>query len=141
MSTHLTYEHSSLFFRTLSANGIFSVTSGFIMLAMSGSLSSFLGLSDHRWLLGLGGILLVFGGALLLRARSRCVTRVEAIAISAMDLGWVVASIVLIVALPGLFTSSGMIAILAVAAVVLAFFELQAFALWKTRAQSPARRC
>ena len=103
------------------------------MIVMSRPLATFLGLPDPRWLPGLGGVLLVFGVGLLVRARGRSVARAEAIAISAMDLGWVVGSVILIVALPGLFTSTGMIVVLAVAAVVLGFFELQAYALWKTR--------
>ena len=134
MTGNVTYQDSRLLFRTLLANGSFSLLSGFAMLAFSGPIARLIGIADSRWLLGIGIGLLGFGGSLLVHAYRKRVRRAEAIAISLMDLGWVIGSIVLVLAAPELFSSAGVVAVLAVAAIVFVFFELQAYALWKLRA-------
>ena len=48
--------------------------------------------------------------------------------------GAVVGSVALVLAVPGLFSAPGVAAVLAVASIVLTFFDLQVYALWKTRA-------
>ncbi len=131
MQKQLTTQDSSLLFRAFTANGAFSITSGTAMLMFSSAIASFIGLQDTRWVVGLGAILVLFGSSLLAHAYRQRVKRAEAIAISAMDLGWVVASVILVVAKPEWFSGDGIVAILVVAAIVLIFFEMQAYALWK----------
>lgn len=133
MTNLVTYADSRLLFRTLLANGGFSAISGVAMLALSGPIAALIGLPDARWISGLGVGLIAFGGSLLIHGLRKKVGRAEAIAISVMDLGWVIGSVVLLLLWPELFTSAGVVVILAVAAIVLVFFELQAYALWKTR--------
>lgn len=133
MSVQVTASESKLLFRALAANGTFSTLSGIIMLSFPTSLANLTGIPDKRWLVAIGAGLVIFGGSLLLHAYRKQIRRAEAIAISAMDLFWVLGSVALVYAAPELFTRSGVIGILTVAAIVLGFFELQAYALWKLR--------
>ena len=133
MNSHIHYDDSRLLFRALLANGVFSSLSGLIMLLAAGPVAQMIGIAEPAWLRGLGAVLLVFGGSLLLHVYRRKVRRVEAVAISAMDLGWVIGSALLLLLVPELFSATGVVAVLVVAAIVFAFFELQAYALWKAR--------
>ena len=133
METNVTYEQSRLLFRTLTANGLFSTVSGLVMLVFSSPVAAYLGLPDARWLFWLGIVLIGFGGAVLFHGYRKRVRRAEAIAISALDLGWVLGSALILLLAPGLFTTAGIVAVLVVAAIVLTFFELQVYALWQTR--------
>ncbi len=45
-----------------------------------------------------------------------------------------VGSVALVLAVPGLFSAPGVATVLGVASIVLMFFDLQVYALWKTRA-------
>jgi len=134
MAHHVTSKESKLLFRALGANGTFSLASGIALVGRSDAISMIIGLANERWLVGLGVMLILFGASLLVHAYRKRVRRAEAIAISAMDLAWVVGSIVLVTAMPELFSSTGIVVVLSVAAVVALFFELQAIALWRTRA-------
>jgi hypothetical protein len=133
MGTHDTATDSKLLFTALAANGTFSALCGIIMLSFPAALATFIGIPDQRWLTAIGAGLALFGASLLLHAYRKQVRRAEAIAISAMDLAWVLGSVVLLYVAPDWFTRSGVIAILTVAGIVLALFELQAYALWKTK--------
>lgn len=132
MSRQITGNQSRLLFRTLLANGIFSATSGLILLLFSGPVAARIGLAEPAWLVGTGLVLLLFGARLVRIGQAGSVQRMEAIAISAMDLGWVVGTVALALAIPGLFNTTGVWAVIAIAAVVLMFFDFQAYALWKT---------
>ena len=134
MSATVTAQESKLLFRAFFANGLFSLVSGTVMLLFKTPVATFLGLQQPMVLTGLGAVLVLFGASLLFHAYRRRVSRTEAIAISAMDLGWVVGSILLVLFVPGLFSAAGISAVLVVAAIVFIFFELQTWALWKTRA-------
>ena len=133
MSTHVTAKESTLLFQALAANGIFSLVSGVALVSLSGTIALVVGVADKRWLTGLGIVLVLFGASLLVHAYRKRVRRAEAIVISAMDLGWVVGSIVLVSVAPELFSTTGIIVVLSVAAFVGLFFELQVIALWRTR--------
>ena len=61
--------------------------------------------------------------------------RTDAIIISAMDFGWVIGSIALVFGVPGMFSVPGVVTVLGVSFIVFTFFELQVYALWKTRGQ------
>ncbi len=134
MKDKFTTNDSRLLFIALTANGVFSTLSGLTMLLFSGALANLIGLSEPRILLGLGVGLLLFGGSLLLHRYRNSVRKSEAYIISLMDLFWVIGSIVLVVVAPSIFSSAGIVVVLAVAAVVLTFFEMQALALWRMRA-------
>lgn len=131
MSEQLTSTDSGLLFKALGANGLFSLASGLVMTLGAQPIAGFLGVGNHFWVLGLGIMLIGFGLSLLLHYRRQRVSRAEAVAISVMDLGWVIGSAALVLLAPDLFSREGIIAVVAVAAVVLIFFELQALALWR----------
>lgn len=133
MSGNITGTQSRLLFGAMLANGVFSAVSGLIMLLFSGPIASRIGLAEPAWLIGTGVVLLLFGARLIRLGRSGSVQRSEAIAISAMDLAWVVGTVALALAVPGLFNVTGVWVVIAIAAVVLTFFDCQAYALWKTR--------
>ena len=124
---------SSLLFRVLLANALFSGISGLILLFAAGAVSRLIGFENPQLLMALGAGLLVFSFLLARHVRRQRIGRTEAIAISIMDLGWVLASAGLLLLYPDLFSPAGVVAIIAVAVIVLVFFELQALALWKTR--------
>jgi hypothetical protein len=131
MGKQLTFGDSRLLFRALGANGLFSLTCGLIMVVAAGPVSAFIGLENVYWTLGLGVMLVLFGASLLLHFRRKKVSRIEAVAISVMDLGWVIGSAVLVLLAPELLSRAGLLAVIAVAVIVLLFFELQALALWR----------
>jgi len=131
MANQITAGDTKLLFNALGANGVFSGVSGLIMVLASGAITEFLGLTDPRFILELGFMLVAFGGLLVFYYRRKRIHRATAIAISALDLGWVLGSAGLIVAMPDLFSSAGTVAVIAVAVVVLTFCDLQAYAIWR----------
>lgn len=136
MSTILTASQSNLLFRALLANAVFSSVSGAVMLLMAGEIAALTGLTKPAWLAIIGIGLIGFGASLFLHVRRQRIRRVEALAISVMDLAWVIGSVALVVLAPGLLNTLGITVVLVIAAIVLCFFELQALALWKTRAMT-----
>lgn len=135
MSLILTNDDSRLLFRALTANGAFSLLSGLAMLLTASTLAGLIGVAEPRWLIAIGAGLVGFGGHLLWLVRRKRIRHSDAIAISAADLAWVVGSLLLVALWPGQFTGFGIVAVLSVALIVLAFFELQAYALWQHRRQ------
>jgi len=125
--------NSKLFFRALLANGLFSLATGLALVSRPTLIADYVGIADPRWLLGIGVGLVLFSGSLLVHVYRKRIARTEAIIISAMDLGWVIASLALVLFAPGTFSANGIKAVLVVAAIVFVFFEIQAFALWKIR--------
>ena len=138
MSKQVTDDDSSLFFIALGANGTFSLVCGISMAIASTRIATFVGVPDSRWILALGIGLVVFGAVLLLHYRRKSISRIEAILISVMDFAWVLTSIAIVVLLREYLTANAIIAILAVAAIVLTFFDLQAYALWRSTTE-PAK--
>ena len=133
MSAQISSRDSTLLFHTLSANGIFSLISGVVMVLGASRIAPLIGLGQPAWLLFTGVGLLGFGAWLLWLGSQSRIRRADAIAISLADLAWVVGTLALAFAIPGLFNTLGVAAIVAVGLIVLGFFELQAYALWKTR--------
>lgn len=129
----VTADQSSLFFKALLANGLFSTSSGLTMLLFSKPIAARIGFDQPQLILGIGVMLLLFGGSLLFHALRKRIRRVEALAISAMDLGWVLGSALLVLLAPQLLNPTGITVVIALAVVVFSLFELQAFALWKVR--------
>ena len=56
------------------------------------------------------------------------------ISLIALSVALVVGPVALVLAVPELFSAPGVAAVLVVAFIVLTFFDLQVYALWKTRA-------
>ena len=138
MNRQLTNRDAPLLFRVLGANGLFSTVSGLIMVVGAKPVSLWMGLGSHYWLLGLGLVLVGFGGSLLFHWWRRRVSRAEALAISALDLGWVLGSALLLLLAPQWLRPEGTWMIVGIGLVVLVFFELQALALWRARSKLAA---
>ncbi len=136
----VTRDTSPLLFRTLAANAAFSGLSGLLLALAPSSIAAWLGLPGNVLLAPLGLMLIGFAALLFFYVRRQAIRRVEALVISALDLGWVLGSIALVLFAPGLFSGTGVIAVLAVAAVVLLFFEGQALALWRLGRATPTTR-
>lgn len=96
-------------------------------------LASWIGLTQPLYLVLIGFVLLPFGLRLIGTAKSGKITWAEALTISAMDLSWVVITLLVLLIVPDLLATSGIIAAAAVASVVFVFFELQIYALWRAR--------
>lgn len=133
MHNKITPAQSALLFKALLANAVFSSLSGVLMLILSAPIATLVGLPQPLWVSATGSVLIGFGAILFLHVRRRRIRRVEAIAISALDLAWVLASLGVVAFLPETFSPTGIITIVAVALIVLGFFEAQAVALWRTR--------
>ena len=134
----ITRTDSGLLFRALLGNAVFSGVSGLVLLLAAAPVAAATGIQPPGVLMAVGIGLIGFCVLLLRHVRREHITRAEAVLISALDLGWVLGSIGLLVLYADLFTPTGYIAVIAVAIVVLLFFELQALALWQTRRTEPA---
>ena len=133
MANLITANDSKLLFTALGANGVFSSVSGLTMVLASNSLANFLGISQPQMIFELGIMLIGFGALLIYFYRRKRVHVANAIAITVLDLAWVAGSAILVVAMPDLFSSAGMVSVIAVAVVVLMLFDLQAYAIWRAR--------
>ena len=112
----------------LASNAAFSLTCGLLMLFRPAQVGDWLG-QDARFMLqaiGLG--LVVFAGELLYQATRQRVATWRALLASAADASWVIASVVLLLTLPQLFSPLDQALVLTVAAVVLAFGAWQLWA-------------
>ena len=109
----------------LLGNAVFSLLTGVILVAASGSVATFLGIPDSRVLVGIGIGLLPFAGHLLLALRRKFVRVGEIYYLSAMDGVWVLGSVV--IWLFGLvpFTAAGMVVFGLVALTVGDFMVMQ----------------
>ena len=135
--TMITFEQSRNLFRALGANGVFSLFSGLAMVLASGPIAGMLGVGNPAWIVWTGVALLGFAFSLLMHYRRKCVRRIEAVIISALDLAWVLGSLVLVL-IVDVLSASGVMIVLIVAGVVLVLFEWQAWALWKHARGRPA---
>ncbi|MGI9204255.1 MAG: hypothetical protein ACR2Q3_09605 [Woeseiaceae bacterium] len=133
MANVITSDDAKLLFNALGANGVFSGVSGLIMVFASDAIAEFLGLSQSRLIFELGMMLIAFGAILVFYYRRKRIHIASAIVITMLDLGWVIGSAVLVVAMPELFSTAGIVAVIAVAVIVLTLFDLQAYAIWRTR--------
>jgi len=107
---------------SLRANAAFSALSGAIFIGAGEPLGGFLGVAA-KFLVGTGVSLLAFAAALVLFARSPMLSPAIARVFLAADLGWTVATGLLISL--GIFTPHGAIAALAVSGAVMCFAVLQ----------------
>ncbi len=133
MASQITADDSRLLFNALGANGLFSSVSGVTMVLASGSVADFLGLADSGLVLESGILLILFGAMLLCFYSRKRVHKASAIVISLLDFGWVTGSVAIVVAVPELLSAAGVATVIAIAVVVLALCDLQAYALWRIR--------
>ncbi|MEX3008492.1 SRPBCC family protein [Hoeflea sp. TYP-13] len=121
----------------LAANGIFSLLTGIACLVAADGISALLftqlftllGMSSATVIFELGIGLLAFAAFVLWTASQANISRGRAKLITAMDIGWVLASIDLLIFLPGLWTSAGAWIVGGVAAIVALFAIEQVFGL------------
>lgn len=126
MTLDLTEYSSRSLRRALLGNALFSAISGSLILIAQPLVLSWLGLTgaDIR---PIGAFLLLFAAYLAWMSRQRRLPRVLVAGVIAGDWTWVLGSVALVVLKPALFSTMGLLLILDVAAVVLAF------ALWQSR--------
>lgn len=109
--------------RAMTANAVFSATSGAVLALASTGLDGWLGV--NRWVLvALGVGLVLFGADLWVSARRRHRIRLSGIVAVAGDVAWVLAAVVL-VGFTDVLTDAGNVALSAVSVVVLAFAVAQ----------------
>ncbi len=121
----------------LISNGFFSGATGIACLSAAAPLASFmfrqefsiLGLSASSILFELGIGLLVFAALVLFTARQTTISRGRAKLITALDLVWVTATVVMLAAVPEYFSGYGTTTVIAIAVIVLVFAILQVFGL------------
>ena len=131
MSASLSQRQTPLLFKALRANGLFSILSGLVMLIAHRPVDSLIGLGHPLFVLATGVCLILFGVDVYRRGRQASVRRGDAIAISLLDLGWVLGTALIILMAPGLLSPIGNAIAVAIAVVVLVFFDLQVYALWR----------
>ena len=124
----------SLLRRALRGNALFSALSGLTLLVAAGPLAPVLGVPGLA-LRVVGAVLLPFAVGLWLNARRATVVRAEAWLAVALDLAWVGGSVALIGAELWPLETAGVVAVIAVAAVVLGFAGLQALGLVRAAAR------
>ncbi len=108
----------------LRANALTSAVGGLVAAAVPGTLDRLLGTGHPGWVRITGVGLVAFAGAVLAVARSRPERRRrDALAVSAADATWVVASFATIMA--GWFSTGGAVAVALVAAMVATFGATQ----------------
>ena len=133
MANLITADDSKLLFNALGANGIFSGISGLTMVFASQAIAEFLGIAQRRFIFELGIMLIAFGAMLIFYYWRKRVPTASAIAITILDLGWVIGSAALVLAMPDVFSTAGIVAVIGIAVIVLTFFDLQAYAIWRAR--------
>ncbi|MCR9139285.1 MAG: SRPBCC family protein [Alphaproteobacteria bacterium] len=121
----------------LSANGIFSLLTGASCVLAPMAIVSLVfahppvlfGIAAPTLITELGIGLLAFAALVFWTAGQSTVHRGRAKLITLLDIGWVLISAILLIAAPGLWTSSGVAIVIVVAVIVAAFALEQAFGL------------
>lgn len=121
----------------LSANGVFSLLTGAACVLAPTAIVSIVfahpptvfGIAAPTLITELGIGLLAFAALVLWTAGQSMLRRGRARLITALDIGWVLISAVLLVAAPGLWTSAGVAIVIVVAIIVAAFALEQALGL------------
>ncbi len=121
----------------LLANATFSALSGAVFVGYAAAFGRLIGLSDPLILTGVGLALMLFAGSVYWASRRPGEKRGWIWGIVAADFGWVVATIVLLIAAPTVLNSLGHLISAAVAAIVLGFALVQSVGLLKTRSRVP----
>lgn len=111
--------------RALLANALFSTLSGLLLLGATGLMVSVLGAVPELLLRLLGGGLVAFGLAVAMLSSRTPVNPVAAMGVTVADLGWVLGSVMVVLAGGAGLTGAGVGAVLGVAGVVALFATLQ----------------
>ena len=109
----------------LLTNTAFSTLSGIMCIVGAGSVAAFSGLQSPIPMLILGGLLLFFAYDVYKISRQSPIAKNKARLVLWMDVLWVVASAILLIADPFSFTTEGRWAILVIADVVMVFAILE----------------
>ncbi|CAM2005404.1 hypothetical protein [Acanthopleuribacter pedis] len=113
------------------ANALFSLLTGATLLVLAPQAAVWLGLQHAAIPAVIGGSLLFFAGHILIALKRRKPIVAELVYFTVLDVVWVLASVVLLVAFPGTLSREGRFAVLAVGVVVEALATLQAWGLWR----------
>ena len=128
----------------LVTNAIFSLFSALLMLFRPVLVGEWLGIQAPLILRIVGIGLIVFAAELIYQATRQRVVTWRALLASAADFFWVAGSIILLLALPQLFSPSGNVLVLAVAGIIFSFGVWQLWAAGhahKTGADDEYRHC
>lgn len=112
----------------LLSNGTFSMVSGIILLLIPHIINDLLGTTNllPKWVLPIGGAnLVVFGGALYVVAMQALISKFWVNTAIALDVSWVIGSIIIIVLFNALLSKTALTIIIFVASVVTLFAFLQ----------------
>jgi len=118
----------------LAINATFSVLCAVGMLVYGQQLAALMGRINPLLLQMIGLSLLFFASELVLQISKRRLSTLRALFVSIMDVGWVLASLVLLVFFPDLLSGSGAVIVSLVAAVVLLCSLLQLFGIHRIHA-------
>ncbi len=117
--------------RSLRLDGVASGLCGVLLLAAAQPISALLGLAGSGIARLVGALLVIFAAALLYNAARATVSRAEAVAAVALNVGWVLGTALLVLAGP--LTMVGNLAVAAVGAAVLLFTMLEVVGLTRLR--------
>ncbi len=132
--------HSSLLRRTLLGNATFSIVFGIVFMIGSQPIDTFLGLDNPHALLILGALILLFGIGVVWTATRNPIERNATNLIIAMDVAWVVGSILLLLTDVAELTTGGNWAVALVAVAVADFAILQTIGLRQITAHSDSKQ-
>ena len=107
------------------ANATFSALCGIVLFGAADPVAASLGVVDRWWFQAIGVVLLIFSLDLVLIARKQHLSLPLAMLIILADIGWFIASIVILLVWPGIFSKLAVVAIAAVSVVVFVFAILQ----------------
>jgi hypothetical protein len=125
--TMITVDSHPGFFKAVKANAAFSSVCALLLLAVPDVLANWLGLAETQalTLMGIGAGLALFALRLLMIARAGQVQRAETRTIIGGDIGWVVASVILLLVGSDWFSTLGQWIVVDIALVVMGFAVLQ----------------
>lgn len=113
----------------LMLNAVFSLVTGIILVFSSGPIAQIFSVSQGRPFFFLGFGLILFASIVFNIGRQKQIEPFQAYIISAQDLIWVLASILLLIFDPFQFSKAGNVIIAVVALIVLAFALMQVSAI------------
>jgi hypothetical protein len=128
-----THAHAQFVRRVLLGNATFGIVTGLIALLWSGALSAAFGLAQPMVLIGLGEALLLFAAALIWIALRMPTNQRILGTIFALDVAWVIASALVLLAGWAPLTAAATWAIIGVADVVALFALLEYIGLRRLR--------
>ena len=111
----------------LKGNAIFSILSGLTLILFNTFFQTLFATDLSLWILGLA--LLFFAGQVLYTALRKSLVKKEVVSIIVMDILWVIGSVVLLIAVPGIPTMGKWIVILV--ALFIADFAVFQYLGWK----------